>query len=212
MGAVLDVFKNKINSLFNNKISCSSVIFGSKIESTSSIRPDVRLYHSIVGRYTYVGRNTLVQNTKIGAFCSISENCNIGMPSHPINFVSTSPVFLKGKNYLRINFEEFEYEDCPPTYIGNDVWIGANVQIKSGLTIEDGAIIAAGAVVTKNVPAFSIVAGVPAKVIRFRFDEVTCEAIKKSAWWSYSDTQLKSLSKYFDSTEKFLMAIQRLRE
>ena len=109
MGALLDVFKNKINSLFNKKISFSSVIFGSKIDSTASIRQNVRLYHSKVGRYSYIGRNTLVQNAEIGAFCSISENCNIGMPSHPINFVSTSPVFLKGKNYLRINFEEFEY-------------------------------------------------------------------------------------------------------
>ena len=95
---------HKIDSIFNRRISFFSTIGDADIDRTAAIHKGCRLHRVKVGRYTYIARNTLVQNVDIGSFCSISENCNIGMPSHPINFVSTSPVFLQGHNLLRKNF------------------------------------------------------------------------------------------------------------
>ena len=146
------------------------------VHSNASVRNNVRLYHVQIGRYSYVSRNSLIQNTEIGCFCSIADNCNIGLPSHPLDFVSTSPVFLNTSNYLNKNFAKFEYNDCPTTYIGNDVWIGSGAKIKSGVKVGNGSVIAAGAIVTKDVPAYAIVAGIPARIIRFRFNEKNIES------------------------------------
>lgn len=198
------VVLSKFKLLFNQNCSASAIAYGSYVDKTAALRQKVRIYESTVGRYSYIARNTLVQNTTIGSFCSISEGCNIGMPSHPTEFVSTSPVFLNGSNTLRRNFAEIPYEDCPKTVIGNDVWIGAHAQIKSGLTIGNGAVIAAGAVVTHDVPPYAIVGGVPAKLIKYRFDEDTIEKLQRSAWWEFSDDKLSAVATTFDRVEEFL--------
>ena len=145
-----------------------------------------------------------MQNTDIGAFCSISEECSIGMPSHPITYISSSPVFLEGSNYLRKNFSEIRYVDCLDTKIGNDVWIGTKVCVKSGVKIGDGAIIAAGAVVTHDVPAYAIVGGVPAKVIRYRFDEETIEKLQKIKWWEFEEDALSQVAPFMNDIGEFI--------
>lgn len=207
MNVMIDALINKFKSVFNTKISFSSVLINTNLDKTVAIRQKVRLYHVTINRYSYVGRNTLVQNAQIGAFCSISEGCNIGMPSHPSNMVSTSPVFLAGNNSLKKNFESIPYQSCPKTIIGNDVWIGANAKIKSGLVIGDGAIIAAGAMITKDVPDYAVMGGVPARIIKYRFDEMTCKSLKSIAWWNYSEDRIKALSKYFVSPESLIKVI-----
>ena len=194
----------KLRLLGNRKCAWSVVTLNSKIHKTASVRQKCRVYDSVLGRYSYIGRNSLVQHATIGSFCSISEGCNIGMPSHPLNFVSTSSVFLCGGNILRKNFAELPFEDCPQTVIGNDVWIGAHAQIKSGLTIGNGAVIAAGAVVTRDVPPYAVVGGVPAKLIKYRFDEATIEKLQRSAWWNLSDDKLSAVATTFDRVEEFL--------
>lgn len=204
MNALISVISSKIKSIFNSRLSFSAVLLNCKIDKTAAVRQKSRLYGVDLGRYSYVARNTLIQNTSIGAFCSVSEGCNIGMPSHPADFVSTSPVFLSGRNYLRKNFAEIPYEDCPKTVIKNDVWIGAHAQLKSGITVGNGSIIAAGAVVTKDVPPYAVVGGVPAKIIRFRFDGETAESLKKSQWWELSDGELSNKAKLFGNPSVFL--------
>ena len=97
-------------------------------------------------------------------------------------------MFLKGTNPVRKNFLNVKYESCPKTFIGNDVWIGADVKIKSGITIGNGAVIGAGAVVTKNIPDFAVVGGVPAKIIKYRFDDETISKLLDSNWWELSET------------------------
>ena len=114
-----------------------------------------------------------MQNTTIGNYCSIARNVSIGLGLHPLNLFSTSPIFYKRQNALLLDLisKDNEFKEYQPITIGNDVWIGANAIIMDGITIGNGAVIAAGAVVTKNVPAYAIMGGVPAKLIKYRFAE-----------------------------------------
>ena len=184
------------------------VILNSSISSKAVIRKKCRVYNSTIGDYSYVTRGTLIQNTKIGKFCSISENCMIGTPAHPTELVSTSPVFLEGKNYLKVNFAEIHYENTAETTIGNDVWIGANCLIKAGVTIGDGAVIGMGAVVTKNVGPYEIWGGVPAKLIHHRFDQETIFQLSKLQWWDWPKEKLTQYANCFESVESVLNAIE----
>lgn len=108
------------------------------------VRKKCRIYNSTIDDYSYVTRNTLIHNTQIGKYCSISEDCAIGSILHPLDMVSTSPVFLEGRNYFHKHFAHFKHDGCRRTVIGNDIWIGMKCLIKDGITIGDGAVIAMG--------------------------------------------------------------------
>lgn len=141
--------------------------------------------NSVIGAYTYVSRNALIQNTTIGKYCSISHDFVSGLGAHPMHLFSTSPLFYKAKNPLRLKIvsEDLIFDEYKPIYIGNDVWIGAKVIILDGVTVGDGAVVAAGSIVTKDVPPYAVVAGVPARVIKYRFNPERIELIQKSKWW-----------------------------
>ena len=106
--------------------------------------------------------------------------------------MGTSPVQYKNSGFYPCNELYFEKKE-ESTIIGNDVWIGAKAIIRSGVTIGDGAVIGAGAVVTKDVPPYAIVAGVPAKIIRYRFDEELRKALLAAKWWDRDMTELRTL-------------------
>ncbi|OCG03259.1 hypothetical protein A9G12_08125 [Gilliamella sp. wkB112] len=116
----------------------------------------------------------LVKNTKIGKYCSIATNVTIGADRHPTDWLSTHPFQYNDTD----NFKPLKI-----TTIGNDVWIGANVVIITGVSIGDGAIIGASSVVTRDIPPYAIVAGIPAKIIRYRFNENIINKLLKLKWW-----------------------------
>ena len=142
--------------------------------------------HTSIGNYTYIGRNSLIQNTNIGNYCSISHEVICGLGRHPLDLFSTSPVFYRRNNplYLQIVNKDIEFEEYLPINIGHDVWIGARAIIMDGVNIGNGAVIAAGAVVTKDVPPYAIVGGVPAKIIKYRSEHDFVDKQPKE-WWNY---------------------------
>lgn len=185
-------------------ISVFAALQNSDVDKTAAICKGVRFYRSKVGKYSYIGNNTFITNTSIGNFTSISGDCYIGGASHPIDWVSTSPVFHKWENILHKNFSKFDYEIFKETKIGNDVWIGQGVKIKAGIKIEDGAIIGMGAIVTQNVGAYEIWAGNPAKCIKKRFDDEVIEKFIKIKWWNWSDDIIQAKSGNMNNVNSFI--------
>lgn len=137
-----------------------------------------------IGEYTFIGKYTCITKSKIGRYCSIGTNVLIGPGEHDLTNISTSALFYEKPYNTLVKGE---------VIIGNDVWIGSYSIILRGITIGDGAVIAAGAVVTKNVPDFAIVAGIPAKIMRYRFSEDKQKKIKNSKWWDYKVPKAKEI-------------------
>jgi len=181
---------------------------GSCVDKSSFVNSGCNIVDSKIGRYTYLGYDCWVTKADIGAFCSISNNVRIGGAAHPMEFVSMSPVFHNGKNVLKKNFSEHEFEPFKNTSVGNDVWIGENSIIKAGVSIGNGAVIGTGSVVTKNVGAYEIWAGNPARLIRKRFDDDTAAAIENSLWWEYDDKKLGQMAKYINDTGAFINFVE----
>lgn len=174
------------------------------VDKTSKVCSGSELNRVTMGRYSYVGNNCFMVNVRIGSFCSIADRCCIGGASHPIERVSSSPVFHEGSNVLGKNFQTFPFQHTHQTTIENDVWIGIGSTVLTGVTIHNGAVVGAGSVVTHDVPAYEIWAGNPARKIRDRFDKETAARIQESEWWNKSDDEIKELSKRFDDVEAFV--------
>jgi len=156
-----------------------------------AIQRNAMVYFSEFGRYTYTGKNFTSWHCKIGAFCSISWNVSIGGANHDYSRVTTHS-FLYNKDFGLLDtepiYDRFE-DDC---IIGNDVWIGCNACICRGVRVGNGAVIGAGAVVTHDVEPYTIVAGVPAKVIKKRFSDDIIEILQKCNWWDLPAEVIKS--------------------
>lgn len=176
-------------------------VLNSTIHKTSKIESGSQVVNSVMDKYSFCGYDCEIVNCEIGRFCSIANNVIIGGAMHPIEWVSTSPVFYAGRDSVRKKFQQFNRPSDKKTFIQNDVWIGNNSLIKQGVTIGHGAIIGMGSVVTKDVPPYEIWAGNPAKLIRKRFDDNVIEKLLKSEWWNLDDTQLKKVSTNFYDTE-----------
>lgn len=158
-----------------------------------------------LGDYSYIAKNSTVNNCEIGKFCSIGPNFCCGLGIHPTNGLSTAPMFYSTAKQNGISLcEDNKIEESKRTKIGNDVFIGANVTILDGVTVADGAVIGAGAVVTKDIPPYAVAVGVPAKVVKYRFDEDTIKALLEKQWWNGIEDDLKKVERYFWDVEGFL--------
>lgn len=146
------------------------------------------IINSTVGKYSYFA-GAKVGNASIGSFCSIGPGVRVGgMGNHPVNMISTHPAFYSNLNQSGESFTDKSYfDEFLRTKIGNDVWIGANAVILDGVTVGNGVIIAACSVVTKNVPDYAVVGGVPAKVLKYRFSPDEINELNEMKWWSMDD-------------------------
>lgn len=184
-------------------ISVFCILQDAIVDKKAAICSGVKFYRGKIGKYSYIGNNSFVTDTEIGNFTSISTDCYIGGTKHPINWVSTSPVFHKWKNIMKKNFAMHEFNIFEKTRIGNDVWIGNRVMIKAGVTIGNGSIVGMGSVVTKDIGEYEIWAGNPAKFIRKRFEDEKIKILKESEWWNWDDKKIKEYSGKFNDFSKF---------
>ncbi len=187
-----------------------SAIKNSFIHKTSKICSGSNIVNVQMDKYSYCGYDCEIINCEIGSFCSIAGNVSIGGAMHPIQWVSMSPVFYKGRDSVKEKFSEHEREVDKKTVIGHDVWIGKNALIKQGVNIGTGAVIGMGSVVTKDVAPYSIVAGNPAYEIRKRFDDKTVKRLLAAKWWEYTPKRLREVAAQFNQPEEFLNLIEQI--
>lgn len=206
----MSIFKETIISILKKK-SSGAIIRNAKLGHICHISGGTRFYNSSIEDYSYIGRNSYFFKTNIGKYCSIADGCNCGMPEHRLDIVSTSPVFLTGSNRMSTCFGKLNHKSYEITTIENDIWIGTNVTIRAGVKIRTGAVIGMGSIVTKDVPAYAIVAGNPAKVIRYRFDESTRNRLLQSNWWDLDRQTIQRLAVYFDKPDILLSEVERIR-
>lgn len=183
----------------NVTIQKNTVIKRSELADFVNIHNDCKMNGSSVGSYSYIAKSSEISYTDIGKFCSIGAEVWIGVGKHPPNFISTSPVFYSTLNkQLGFSFSDKQlFEEFSRCTIGNDVWIGSRVMILDGISVGDGAIIAANSVVTKDVAPYSVVGGVPAKLIKMRFDEATVEKLVHEKWWNWNIEDIKKKLPFF---------------
>ena len=162
------------------------------VEGANYVGKNVICISTKIGKFTYVNNSTKVIMTNIGRFTCIGPECLIGgLGAHPTNRKSTHRMFYsKNRPEWILYCNEENFEEKKYTNIGHDVWIGARVILMDGINVGNGAIVAAGSIVTKDVPPYAIVAGVPAKVIRQRFEPEVVQKLQAEAWWNLSEEEL----------------------
>jgi acetyltransferase-like isoleucine patch superfamily enzyme len=172
------------------------------------------LYHVRMGDYSYTGPYTVIMHSEIGKYNSISWGVSIGGAEHDYKRIS-SHAFLYNSYFEIVGKDEVHYDRFEkPCHIGHDVWIGCNATILRGVKIGDGAVIAANSVVTKDVPAYAIVGGVPAKVLKYRFPKQIIEALQELQWWHLPPHIIKENIEYFGApmTLQNITLLKKIKE
>lgn len=194
-----------------NVIKCEEFVLldrRSVFEGKNYFSKHTKIISSKIGYGSYTGMGSKLINTNVGRYTCIAPYVEIVVGVHPTkDFVSVHPAFFSesptigfsycGKQkFKENNFVDEEKKVC--VNIGNDVWLGTSAKILEGVTVGDGAVVAAGAVVTKDVPPYAIVGGVPAKVIKYRFSEEDVEYLLKLRWWEKDEEWIKEHAEYFE--------------
>lgn len=190
----------------------SGCIVGGECEFGEGVHVENRtkILSCSVGKYTNISFDSRYLGCRIGAFCSLGPQVFAGLGMHPTSFVSTSPAFYSPRHSTcRISFtREQLFVEQKPIIIGSDVWIGARVTILDGVTVGHGAIVAAGAVVTKDVAPYSIIGGIPGKIIRMRFSDELIADLLEIRWWEKSTEWITRHADEFLDVERFVHEAQ----
>jgi len=167
-------------------IGSDSDILNSIVGAHCDIDKRNLLNNARVGDMTYTGAGTSIMWAEVGRYCCISRLVDIGGNEHDYRAASMTPTYRVMNHYAH---KLTPHHDEGVLKVGNDVWIGQGVAIarKPDMTIGNGVVIGAGAVVTKSVPAYAIVAGVPAKVLKFRFDQEIIDILEEACWWDWPE-------------------------
>lgn len=190
----------------NNHNSETSIILGEKpyifpkaiIENCefgkyTEIRDYVNISNSSMDDYSYISEYSQVTNTIIGKFANIASNVRINPGFHPYEMPCQHHLMYRRKMYGLGEDDKafFNYRDIQKVVIGHDVWIGHGAVIMPGVKIGNGAIIGSNAVVTKDVPSYAIVAGVSAKILKYRFSKEIIKSLENIKWWNWNHEEIK---------------------
>jgi acetyltransferase-like isoleucine patch superfamily enzyme len=199
--------KNKKNSL---KIGYMSWVRDCEFGNYNTIYDGVKLTKVKLGDFSYIATNAEISKTTIGKFVCIGPQVICGSGKHPSHgFVSIHPIFYSTLKQAQITFADCtSFQEFEPIEIGNDVWIGARAIISDGVRIGDGAIVGAGAVVTKDVQAYTIVGGVPARQLGFRFASEEIEFLRQFRWWERDIEWLRLHKDEFAHIQRFMESQQ----
>lgn len=195
------------SAIINNNIEIKHPIHLSKNVEVHS--------NCVLGQYVFINVNTIVySNVQIGSYCTFARNCEIGVASHPIDWLSTNSFQYNNKLFPSLKSSNVELKKYgkgnKTTKIGSDVWLGSKVIVLNGVTIGTGFIVAANSVVTKDIEAYSIAGGSPAKLIRMRFSESIINELLRLKWWELSALELNGVS--FDNIEKAIEEIKEIKQ
>ncbi|QHT62939.1 acetyltransferase [Paenibacillus lycopersici] len=185
----------------------TAVVQHSRLGEWTAVGARSRILESTMDDYGYCVDEAIIHYAQIGKFCNIASHVCINPGNHPMWRVT-----LHHATYRRVSYgfaetddaEFFDWRRSHPVTIGHDVWIGHGATIMPGVTIGNGAVVGAGAVVTKDVPPYCIVAGVPAKPIRERFPKETAERLERIAWWDWTREQLEERFADFYDLDRFI--------
>ena len=200
--------KKKFDVIFGSGAKAYKTVF----EGKNSVNSNTTIIDSYVGMSTYFAGDSNLTKIKIGRFCSVGRHVETDFGLHPSNFISTHPCFYSlrkqsGFSFTQTQiFEEHKFADVEKKYlviIGNDVWIGNDVKIMDGVTIGDGAIIAMGAIVNMDVLPYTIVGGIPSRVIKKRFSDEQIEFLSNLKWWNWEFQKIEKYAHLFNEVSSF---------
>jgi phosphonate metabolism protein (transferase hexapeptide repeat family) len=188
-------------------VDASATIRNCKLGSWTDIGPRVSLAETEVGDYTYFAGDASVIYARIGKFCSIASHVRINPGNHPVQRVTQHHCTYRRVQYgldTRDDHDFFHWRRTDRVEIGHDVWLGHGVLVLAGVAIGTGAAVGAGAVVTKDIPPYAIAVGVPAQVIKYRFDADTVAQIMNTRWWDWDRRTLEERFNDLLDPEAFL--------
>ena len=186
----------------NVRIDGNCRISASRLDDWTRLYPGNSLENCEIGSYSYLAPGSQLRGVTLGKFCSVGPECMAGTGEHPIDWISSSPVFFSDRAQCGVCFADgVEYSESRPIRIGNDVWLGARVFIRDGVQIGHGAVAAAGAVVAQDVPDYAVVGGVPARLIRYRFGPEQIAEMLALRWWDRDDSFLRAHAHLFRSSD-----------
>lgn len=211
---MIKFFRNYFWSWYIKRNNCKLSFAVSRLSHNSKIRMEERvkigrvLFEGAnveIGAYSYIrSESELYGNCQIGRFCSIGSNVIIGLEKskHPMNWLTTA-LFTRELEHL------YQLQSAASiTKIGHDCWIGRDAVIMEGVHVGHGAVVAARAVVTRDVPEYAVVAGVPAKIVKYRFSQNLIDKIIASQWWNYPAEEIQKLN--LDQVEQCLEALTKI--
>ena len=207
-----EIKKTKEEILTKSRFDSGSYYRNADFEGRNYLGKNTSFVNGKLGFGSYINKDGDFTDTCIGRYTSIGTGVSTVIGSHPLEkiaamhpaFTDPRPVF--GFSYAKEHIFE---EKKGSIKIGNDVWIGNHVKIMDGVVIGDGAVVGAGAVVTKDLPPYSISTGVPAKVMRYRFDEETIKRLEKAKWWDKDEKWISTHGTDFADVNDLLNVLER---